>query len=386
MNVEPTADDWIAPFVERLRVRAADAEDTGRLPAETVASAAAEGFFSTLTPRAYGGEERSFADVLDQSRRMAHGCTSSAWTLSFLALHAWLMCKFQPELQRELFAGGEPPLVAAPLAPTGRAEPVEGGYRVSGRWEWATGIRHANWAMVSCLEPESPAPLFCVLPAGEVEVEDNWHVAGMSATGSNAIRVAGAVVPRHRTLSAIYLKLGRSPGEAIHDCATLAYPLGPTLALVAATPALGAAEAAVACFEARIREKVQAYSGRRQLEVATTQMRLGEALATVRAAHLVWRDAIRQLEEIGPLGNEAPVEKLAAIRLAAAHVVRLANDVANGLAAAAGASSGYLSAPLQRILRDLQMIRGHVVFDWDRAAQIGGKIALGFPPDIADLL
>ena len=274
----------------------------------------------------------------------------------------------------------------APLAPTGQAEAVDGGFRVRGRWEWATGVMHADWAMVSCLDPSCVGPRFCVLPIADVEIEDNWHTSGMSATGSNAIRVRDAFVPQHRTLEAIRLKFGRSPGEDLHDCATLPYPLGPTLALVAATPALGAAEAAVEAFTARVREKIQAYSSAKQVELPATHLRLGEALATVRAARLVWRDAIRQLEEVGPLGNEAPIESLAAIRLAAADVVRMANVVANGVAAAAGASSGYLSSPLQRILRDVQMIRGHVVFDWDRAAQIGGKIALGFPPDVADLL
>jgi hypothetical protein len=100
----------------------------------------------------------------------------------------------------------------------------------------------------------------------------------------------------------------------------------------------------------------------------------------------VWADAIQSLERIGPQGAAASNDDLAAIRLAGANVVRLANEAANGLAAAAGASSGFLSSPLQRHLRDLQMIRGHVVFDWDRAAQIGGKVALGIEPVPADLL
>jgi len=386
MADDDALESWLSPFVERLRQRAGEAERLRRLPAETVAEAAAAGYFSTLTPKRWGGRERPFSEFLDTNRRLAQGCTSSAWTLSFLALHAWLLCKFGADLQEELFAGGEPPLVPMPLAPTGKAKAVEGGYRISGRWEWATGVMHGNWAMVSCLEPQTAGPLFCLLPIDAIEIEDNWHVSGMVATGSNAIRVRDAFVPRHRTLEAIKLKLGRSPGEQLHGCASLCFPLGPTLALVAATPALGAAEAAVEWYMARIKEKLQAYSGTRTADLPATHLRLGEALATIRAARLVWSDAVRQLEEIGPRGNEAPIENLAAIRLASAHVVRLANVTVEGIAASAGASAGYLSSPLQRILRDVQMIRGHVVFDWDRAAQIGGKIALGFPPEIADLL
>lgn len=377
---------WLAAFVDSLRLRAAEAEELGKLPDATIADAWEADYFSTLTPRCYGGQERGFAEFLDVNRRIAQGCTSSAWTLSFLALHAWIACKFPRELQQELFAAGRPPLIPMPLAPTGKARQAEGGFQISGRWEWATGIQHGEWVMVSCLEPETPGPLFCMLRTADVEIEDNWRVSGMAATGSNAVRAREVFVPRHRAVAAIHLKLGKSPGEELHGLPTLAYPLGPTLALVAATPALGAAEAAVEHFTERIREKIQAYSFAKQAELPATHLRLGEALATVRAARLVWRDAIRELEEIGPRGNEAPVESLAAIRLAAADVVRMANVAANTLAAAAGASSSYLTAPLQRILRDVQMIRGHVVFDWDRAAQIGGKIHLGFPPEIADLL
>jgi alkylation response protein AidB-like acyl-CoA dehydrogenase len=122
------------------------------------------------------------------------------------------------------------------------------------------------------------------------------------------------------------------------------------------------------------------------MEVPATHLRCGEALATVRAARLVWQDAIRTLERIGPLGVAAPIEDLAAIRLAAADVVRLANQAVNGLAAAAGASASFLSSPLQRQLRDLQVMRGHVMFDFDRAAQAAGKVALGVETIPTDLL
>ncbi len=372
-------------MVPRLRARAADAEALRRLPDATIQDAVDAGFLGMMTPRRWGGAECDVATFLDATRRLAHGCASSAWTLSFLSLHAWILCRFEPRLQEELFAAGPAPRTPAPLAPTGRAQPVEGGYRVSGRWEWATGIMHAEWVMVSAMDPES-GPRFCVLPRAEVEVEDVWHVAGMAATGSNAIVVRDAFVPAHRTLAIWLIKAGQTPGEAMHAGTTVGWPMGPVLALVACTPALGAAEDALDVFTARMRDKLQSYSTQKQAEVPATHLRLGEGIATVRAARLVWEDAVRRLEGIGPLGAAAPVEDLAAIRLAAADVVRLANHAINGLAAAAGASAGFLSSPLQRHLRDVQMIRGHVIFDWDRAAQITGKVTLGIEPSPSDLL
>lgn len=382
-----TIEGWLPSFTERLAARAHAAEKLGRLPDETVAEAADAGFFWTLAPKRFGGDEYDFRTFLDAVRRMAHGCTSSAWTLSFLALHVWILSKFDPALQEELFAKGAPPMAPAPLAPTGTARPVDGGYMVSGRWEWATGVRHGDWIMINGIEPGAFSPRFCVMPIADVTVEDNWHVAGMCATGSNAVRAKDVFVPAHRTVEALRLRAGETPGGAIHDYPELAYPFGPTLALVAATPALGAAEGALAAFGARMKEKIQAYSGGvKQGDLPTTHLRMGEALAAVRAARLVWLDAITELEHIGPMGAAAPVSSLAKIRLASADIVRLANVAVNGLANAAGASSGYLNSPIQRALRDLQMMRGHVVFDWDRAAQIGGKIELGGEPSPADML
>ena len=86
------------------------------------------------------------------------------------------------------------------------------------------------------------------------------------------------------------------------------------------------------------------------------------------------------------MGHLMPLETRLVLRVAAADIVRLANQAVNGLAAAAGASSGFLDVPLQQRLRDLQMMRGHVMFDWDRAAQVAGKLALGQEPGIADLI
>jgi 3-hydroxy-9,10-secoandrosta-1,3,5(10)-triene-9,17-dione monooxygenase len=378
---------WADAMAVRLAERAREAEALRSVPRASIDEAQAAGFFALLVPTARGGGGMAFPAFVDIVRRLAAGCASSAWTLSFLALHAWLLCKFEPALQDELFADGAIPLAPAPLAPTGKAEKVEGGYRVTGRWDWASGVNHGDWLMVNCIEPGAMVPRFCVLRTAEATVRDVWHVAGMAATGSNTVVVEDVFVPEHRTLQAHLLKLAPSPGEALYPDSTVKFPMGPVLAIVACTPALGAAEGGLAAFTDRMKEKLQAYSGgQKAVDSPATQLRLGEALATVRAARLVWEDALARLEREGPSGHETSVETLAAIRLASADVVRLANVALNTMSAAAGASGGFLDFPLQRHLRDVQMMRGHVVYDWDRAATIGGKIALGLPPSPADLL
>lgn len=377
---------WADAAALRLAARAEAAETLRKVPRETLDEAAAAGFFAMLAPTTAGGQGASLAEFAHVTRRLAQGCTSSAWTLSFLALHVWLLCKFELALQDELFAGGALPMAPAPLAPTGTATPVPGGYKVTGRWEWASGVRHADWVIVHAIEPGAMGPRFCVLPISDVRVEDVWRVAGMCATGSDTVVIEDVFVPEHRTLPAMRIKLGASPGEARHPGSTVVYPMTPVLGLVAATPALGAAEGALEAFTQRMRAKTQAFSGLKQADLAATHLRLGEAMATVRAARLVWESALALITAEGPKGNDVSVGTLAALRLASADVVRLANQAVNTLANAAGASAGFLSFPLQRQLRDVQMIRGHAMYDWDRAAQVAGKIALGHPPMVSDML
>lgn len=374
----------IDEMVPRLAARAKEAETLRRLPDATVAEAQQIGYLGMLTPRRWGGPQADLPSFLEATRRLAQGCASSAWTLSFLTLHAWLFCRFDPRFQEEVFAGGPAPCAPAPLSPTGKAIRVDGGYRVSGRWEWATGVMHSDWVMIHALDEKGPR--FCVLPIADVEVQDVWHVAGMAATGSNTVVATDVFVPEHRTLETWRTKLGKTPGEAIHPGTNVGWPMNAVLAITAATPALGAAEGALAWFTERMMQKMQAYSGQKQGDLPATHLRLGEALAEVRAARLVWADAIARIERLGPAMPNVPVHDLVSVRLAAADVVRRANAAVNGLAAAAGASAGFLSSPLQRHLRDLQMMRGHVVFDWDRAAQIGGKLELGIEPSIPDLV
>ncbi len=379
--------DWADAMALRLAERAAEAERMRALHPETMAEADAAGYFALLAPVTAGGQGASFSEFLDLVRRLARGCASSAWTLAFLSLHAWMVCKFPAEAQARFFADGKMPLAPAPLAPTGRAERVEGGYRVTGRWEWATGINHSDWVLVNAIDSETGQPRYCAMPVEDAEIEDVWFMSGMCSTGSNAVAVHDVLVPDYMTLPASQMAAGASPGEALHPGSTLGYPLRTSLTMVAATPAVGAAEAALAWYIERMKTKQQAFGGgTRQADVQTTHMRLGEAIAEVRAMRLVWDDACAMIEREGPRGASSPVEAQAALRLAAAQIVRLANRAIDIMAASAGASASFLSNPLQRQLRDVQVIRGHVMYDWDRTCVLAGKVELGFPTGPADLI
>ena len=378
--------DWAEEIRPRLVSRAEEAERLRQLPAATIAEAREAGFFRMFAPRLWGGSGADLASFLDVVRVLARGCASSAWTLSFLANHAWILARFGRELQEELLSRDGYALCSAPLAPTGKAIQVEGGFRVTGRWEWASGVMHADWTMVTCMLPDGAAPVCCVLPLSDVTIADVWRTSGMLGTGSNTVVADDVFVPTHRSLDADLLKLD-PPGAALHPEPTLCYPMSATLAIMAATPALGAAEQALEDFTGRMRQKLMAFSGgAMQGQQPSIHLRLGAAAAKIKAARLVWRDCIDTLEKLGPQGGAMALSERAEVRLGAAAVVKFSSEAIDELCAAAGASAYFLSSPLQRALRDVQMMRGHVVFDWDRTTQIIGRVKLDLPTTPADML
>lgn len=367
-------------FVTRLAERAAEAEDLRRLPDATIADFRAAGLGRLLLPARYGGEQAPFNAILDPVRRMAHGCASSAWTLGFYILHNWMLALFDERAQDEVFAGG-PVLCPAPLAPTGRGVPVDGGVRLSGRWSWATGIMAADWVMVGalCGEQEQMYPALALLPAERVRVEDVWHTAGMRATGSNDVVVDDVFVPEHRLVKVTDIYAGTAPGAALHGSGTYRWPMVPALALVASMPALGAAEHVADVFAARLGERVLAYSGVPQKQQPAAQIRLGDARVRLRALDGLLTDTVATLEAMVADGTRIPRAVRAKARVAAAHIVHESRSIIADLLESSGASAQFLDNPLQRAKRDVDVISGHVVFDYDVSRELAGALEIGVP-------
>ncbi|WP_396929487.1 acyl-CoA dehydrogenase [Mycolicibacterium sp.] len=367
-------------FVACLAQRAAEAEELRRLPDATIADFRASGLARLLLPARYGGEQAPFPAILEPVRRMAHGCASSAWTLGFYTLHNWMLALFDEQAQDEVFAGG-PVLCPAPLAPTGRGVPVNGGVRLSGRWSWATGIMAADWVMVGalCGPDEGMYPALVLLPADDVAVQDVWHTDGMRGTGSHDVLVNDVFVPEHRLVGVIDVYGGTAPGAALHDASAYRWPMVPALALLAAMPALGAAEAVADGFATRLGERVLAYSGVAQKQQPAAQIRLGDARVRLRALHGLLNDTVETIEGMVDEGARIPRAVRAQARVAAAHIVHESRAVVADLLESSGASAHFLHNPLQRAKRDIDVISGHVVFDYDVSRELAGALEIGAP-------
>ncbi len=353
---------------------AEEGERLRRVPEPLMDEVRASGILGAVVPKSLGGHGLSFDTVFEGTRELARGCPSMAWAVSFLVIHAWMLTRFPAESHDALFRSGKVPTAAAPLSPTGQLRQVEGGYVVSGRWDWATSINNSDWCMVHGFDTGVEfGTRFAVLPVEQITVEDTWYMSGMRATGSNVVVVDDVFVPAAFTCSGNDL---REAGSAVPDDRHGRLPLLAALALLASSPAVGAAEAAVDLHRARMSERVLAYTlGEKAADQPVAQARLAAVSSDLATTVAGWRAAIAEL-----LTAQRPDDLLRVrTRLAAAAAVRSSRLIIGAIGEGAGASVYASSHPLQRLQRDVETLKGHVVFDWDRATELAGRVMLGRP-------
>jgi len=203
----------------RLRRRAAEAEQQRMVHPETIAEMREAGLFRLMQPPAYRGFGREFADYIVVAEELGAGCPSSAWIYGNAILKSWMVGMYPREAQDDVWAREPDTIVSSILRPTGRSKPVSGGDRLSGKWSYVSGVDHTQWTIIGSMRELAGGalePVVHLVPRHDYRIEDNWHVAGLVATGSKDIVLADVFVPVHRTLSMKQAQSGASPGAALY--------------------------------------------------------------------------------------------------------------------------------------------------------------------------
>jgi alkylation response protein AidB-like acyl-CoA dehydrogenase len=352
-----------------------------RRPVDSVMRAIeATGAYRAFVPRRYGGWELDLDTFVDVGILLGGACTSTAWVTTFCLEHNWMVAQFPPRAQDEIF--GDKGYVIAPgaLATGGTAVPVEGGYRLEGRWRWGTGVMHASWVLLGGTAGEPSNVLMFALPRDEVEVTDDWDASGMAGTGSNDIVVHNCFVPAHRAQPVGEMSLGRAAGGLGHGSPYFRMPMLPILSLAAGTPAIGAAGAALARFVERSRERTLFGTSAVQADHPAAHIRVGEARARIEAAEILARQVARETMEWGTREEVCPTEDRARLRLRMAYAVHLCRDVVRDLVEAGGANAQLAGEALERIHRDIHTIASHAVFDLEGIGEQYGRLTYGLKP------
>ena len=361
----------IAPILDRT---AGESERQRTLCSEALTALHATGLFGLWAPREVGGYDADLVTQLDVLIEVARADMSACWTMMIGTTVTGVMAAGLPEEGlKEVFSGERLPIAAGSLKPSGRAEPAPGGYRVTGRWGFGSGIHHAGWIVANCLltedgEPRQPADgISLAVPILEVVVEDDWHVAGLCGTGSSSYSVTDVFVPQRRAIQA-----PRKRGSFQN-----ANP-GPRLPIEHAGVSLGGARRALdevvhlAQSKHRLMDPaILAHKECFQLELGALEARWWTCVAGVReSAAELWQ----AIEAARPI--DGPATKLKAI---CAHAVEESLVIGGRAFRQAGAAAVHESDVLQRIYRDLAVAAQHAMVSDAAYAEFGEKLLAECP-------
>lgn len=218
------------------------------------------------------------------------------------------------------------------------------------------------------------------LPLEDVVIEDTWHTSGMRGTGSNDIVIDKAFVPEHRSFPFEELLEGRAPGTLLSDNTMYRIPLVPYLSYTAAAPALGIGLGALDAFRDYLSERISMV-GEKHLDKPAAQIRLAEGDIELKAAGALLDSGVKRLLDCARRGVSFTVDERASYRAEACYIATMAKRAVDSLCEASGARAQFEDHPLQRFQRDINTLRGHVVFDLDTTMEMYGRVLLGLGPN-----
>ncbi len=373
-----------------LRGRAAETERLRRVPDETIAELHASGIFRMLQPRRVGGSELPYRALIELGAILAEGCGSTAWVVTNLASHHWMLAMWPKEAQDEIWGSSPDHLIGSALVfPGGKAVAVEGGYRLSGRWPFSSGVDSSRWNFVGGIvhdQRDKPTEqrIFLV-EAQDYRVIDTWYATGLRGSGSKDIEMSDVFVPLHRSLPLSALVNGPAPGCTVNPAPLYRLPVLGLFAYVVSGVSLGLARGAVADFIQSMKVRVGTYSGRRLADLTNLQLKIGEASALVDTAEALMLKACDEATRFAEEGLTPTIEQRARWRRDGAYSAGLCTEAVNLLFAATGGGGVYLDQPIQRAFRDAHAANAHYALSWDVNGTQWGRIALGLPAEAVTL-
>jgi alkylation response protein AidB-like acyl-CoA dehydrogenase len=357
-------------------------ETAGRLPRSLVEAMDRAGLFQLYLPHSMGGPEvhpfTGFRAIEQLSR--ADGAVGWCATLSsaISGLGGWL----DSATGRGLFGQSPGARFAGSLRPEGEARLVDGGYLVSGRWDFASGIDHANVVLCTCKVIDERGPRLTargepetrmfLAPQEAARVHQTWYVVGMRGTGSNDFELRDVFVPQERSFSVT--EPSREPSPLYHPRMILT-----AFGTLNAGNALGIARGAMDAFLGLASQAGSTNSATLLRDRPLVQNAVGEAEAIISAARAYVLDSVGQAWQAVDGGSPDPSRQIAQARLAITHAVRESVRAVDLLFHAAGTNAVFQKYPLERYFRDIHVAVQHLA-GAPGTIESAGRVMLGLTP------
>ncbi len=391
-SVAETERQW-APVVARaaalgseLTSRVRETEAARRVPPDSMQSLYRETLIRHFQQTKYGGDDSPWGIQFDVGRVLAQSCPSTAWIATFVAANNCYACRFDAQAQEEIYGDSHDVLVTNASVQQGVRVAADGaGYRLSGRWKFASGIDHANWVLVSGEQKDADGaatgqPLFLLVPARDYMIEDTWFVSGMRGSGSKDIAVTDAFVPAHRAMPMAAFWAADPAGGRADAAFIWRLPLAGYFGTSLLGPIVGMAEGGLQAYAKATGARVGVMTGDTVANQPTVQLRLAESAAEIDAARRVLRAQIHRLRVFGELGQPLYPSTVLAMTRDRAFATRMCQNALERIATTMGAMGIFDGNPVQQQLRDLNAAATQIAVNYDRGMIPFGQQALGIEP------
>jgi 3-hydroxy-9,10-secoandrosta-1,3,5(10)-triene-9,17-dione monooxygenase len=363
-------------------------ERLGRLSDTTVELLRSAGVIRLLQPGEFGGYTAHPRDFAEAVMAVARHDGAAGWVCGVVGVHPWELAQLGPQLGQEVWGANPDAWIASPYMPAGVADPVDGGYVLSGRWPFSSGADHCDWDFLGALVGDGtgrpampPTVLHVILPRADYEiVSDSWDVIGLSGTGSKDVVVSGAFIPEYRTIDQELVKDGVA-AERIGLTETLyrlpftaMFPLGITAAVI------GICEGGLALHLSQQRDRVMV-TGQQVRDDPYVLYAAGEAGAEIAASRVQLIDGISRLYDKVEAGQPVTLEDRALVRRNQVRCAWRAVSALDEVFARSGGNSIRRGNPLQRYWRDAHAGLAHMIhvpgaaYHGDALAEMGLKLS-----------
>jgi indole-3-acetate monooxygenase len=376
----------IRDLAPSISARSTEIDTARRLPLDLLAQLTAAGCFRMFVPKSHGGLDIDVPASMEIIETLANANGSAGWVVMIGSETPMLLALLARKHFDRLYANGPDVIIGGAFAPRGQAELVDGNYRVSGRWSFASGCEHSHWLFGNCMVTENGTPRAGVIPGtaearavmfapDQAKIIDTWSVNGLRGTGSHDIAVENLTVPADDTFDIFF-------GRPCIETPAMAEPLLYAAMHIGAV-AIGIAQRALTEIVAIANtNKRRLYASASLAESPLFQYRVGHADASLRAARNLLRSQADAVWNSAVAGNPVSIDGRAPVMAAITWAVATCAAVVDTCYKAGGGTSPYDSSPLQRCMRDIQTLTQHaaVAESWLTTA---GATILGRPTGFA---
>ena len=371
----------------QLKDKALEIERARRVPEDVLSLVKSTGIFKLVQPKKFGGLQANPAIMIEVLSQLATGCASTAWVSAVCGLHPWMIGTFPLAAQQDIWGDDPDTFVSGASAPSTGADPVSGGIRVTGVWQFASGCQNADWALLGTRVPDEVQnsdlyPAFFLVPMAEVTIEDMWHAVGLAGSGSNNLHLDNVFIPDHRVMSFADMSSGDSPGAKVHKDFVYNIPFLSVVPYSIASVGLGAAKGALDAFVDITSERETrggtVDGGQKVGGFPIVQSRVAEAAASIETGLGLLRHDLKANYDAAKFGNGLSVTQRIENRRNQAMAMRLAVQAVDVLFSCVGGAGLLLDHPVQRAWRDVNAAARHAGLNWDVQSTLSGRHTLGY--------